>query len=284
MDRRTFLKTSGVLVGALGSGTLLSACGQPSGIPDVQPSLNVIDASFETLTGDPRRFVFGLTTAPDNVPVTDPDVQVYTRDLEGEITGGPYEAQVFEEGPAGLSVYRTELALPDPGQMEIVVVSDGQVGINVINVVRPEDSPLPVPGDPAVATPTPTTEAALGLAEVCTRDPDCSMHDMSLDDALATGRPVVLMFATPAYCQTAVCGPAVDTLEGIKDDRDWGEIVFIHAEIFTDAGTTVAEHVQAWGLQSEPWLFTIDAEGNVMDRVDGVMIGEEIRELVERLA
>jgi hypothetical protein len=110
------------------------------------------------------------------------------------------------------------------------------------------------------------------------------MHDVSLDEALADGRPIMLMFATPAYCQTAVCGPAVDTLQEIADSRDWGDVAFIHAEIFTDAGITVAEHVRAWELPSEPWLFSIDGDGEIVRRLDGPMIAQELQELAEELA
>jgi hypothetical protein len=133
------------------------------------------------------------------------------------------------------------------------------------------------------ATTTEPGASAVGV-EVCTRDPDCGLHEVSLDAVLDEGRPVVLLFATPAYCQTAVCGPAVDVLEEAATARDWGEVAFIHCEIFEDEGQTMAGPVEDWGLPNEPWLFTIDRDGQIVDRADGPVIQAELQEFLERLS
>jgi hypothetical protein len=284
MDRRTFLKTTGVTIGALSAGGLLAACGG-SPVPLGTATWNLINASYELLTGDAQRFAFALTTAEGNSPIADAEVEVYTRDLDGEITGGPYPVQSYGASDVGLPLYRTEIDVPQPGPIEIVAVSGSDYGASAINAVAPEASEVPVPGQEAISVATPTEETDLDLEEVCTRRPeDCSMHGTSLDEALADGRPVVLMFATPAYCQTAVCGPGVDTLQEVQDSRDWGDVAFIHAEIFTDAGVTVADHVREWGLPSEPWLFTIGRDGRIDRRLDGPMIAEELQAAAEAIA
>jgi hypothetical protein len=41
--------------------------------------------------------------------------------------------------------------------------------------------------------------------------------------------------------------------------------------------------VSAWKLPSEPWLFTIDAGGKVVDRLDGAFDASEMRELLDAL-
>lgn len=110
------------------------------------------------------------------------------------------------------------------------------------------------------------------------------MHDVSLEQAVAEGRPVVLLFATPAYCQTAMCGPAVSNLDEIRGEQDWGDVAFIHVEIYSDEGQTVTQPVQEWGLPSEPWLFTIDREGTIVDRLDSVLIPDEMREMATAVA
>src|SRR3546814_11078234 len=68
------------------------------------------------------------------------------------------------------------------------------------------------PGDaiPAVATPPPTD--ARGVNPICTAEPACPLHDVSLADALGEGRPIALLVATPAFCQIAICGPVLDVL------------------------------------------------------------------------
>lgn len=284
MDRRAFLKTTAALIGTVGAGNLLVACSNGGGIPDGERTWNMINASFpEMLLGEQRRFAFGLTSL-DNEPVDAPEVEVYTRVPGGEVTGGPHAAERFDIGTLALPVYLTHVDAGATGPLEVVAVSGNDFGLATVSVVQPEDSQAPVPGTEAVAARTPTFDDPLGFEEICTRDPDCPFHDASLDDLLAQGRPTLVLFATPAYCQTAVCGPAVDTFIEASEDRDWGDLAFHHVEIFTDAGVTVADPILEWGLPSEPWLFAIRADGTIAERVDGPMIREELVTIAQRLA
>jgi hypothetical protein len=284
MQRRAFLKSTGVLLGALGTGSLLAACGSGGGIPSGEPSLNLIRASFpEILVGEGRRVAFALTTL-DNVPVEETGVELYARGSDGDVLGGPYDTALHADGTLGLPLYLGHVDVPEPGPLELVAVAGGDHGVAVVNAVRPEDSQAPAPGDEAVATRTPTTGEDLGYEELCTRDPDCPLHETSLDELLGQGRPLLVMFATPAYCQTAVCGPAVDTFVDVRDTRDWGDLGFLHVEIFTDAGVTVGAPVRDWDLPSEPWLFAIGTDGRILERLDGPMIHDELVALAERVA
>ena len=74
----------------------------------------------------------------------------------------------------------------------------------------------------------------------------------------------MLLFATPQFCQSRVCGPVVDVAEQVK--QEYGdEAAFIHMEIYNDndPGKGVRPQVRAFNLPSEPWLFTIDRQGTV---------------------
>ena len=52
------------------------------------------------------------------------------------------------------------------------------------------------------------------------------MHDDDLAEVLGK-KPVVLLFATPALCQSRVCGPVVDVAEQVKRESGDGA-AFIH--------------------------------------------------------
>jgi hypothetical protein len=165
MDRRAFLKTSGVVLGALTSGGLLAACGDGGGIPRVvedaagagapsNATWNVINASYELLTGEQQRFAFALTTT-DNTPVEDAEVEVYTRDIAGEVLGGPYPVESYGATAVGLPLYRALIDVPEPGPIEIIAVAGGDFGASALNAVAPEDSIVPVPGQEAISVATP---------------------------------------------------------------------------------------------------------------------------------
>lgn len=301
MHRRALLKSVGAVAGTVVAGGIVAACGEqepsgseeptgqtPAGQSSVETStgeeqtLTVISASFETLTGTDRRFAFGVASA-DNVPLRDADLDVRLRDLDGNELAGPFPATFVDAG-GPLGVYFTRIDVPEPGRVLVSVRDGDDVGEVVVNVVPPEDSQLPVPGEPATVVATPTVADPMDMAELCTQTPDdCGMHEVSLADALAEGRPVVVLFATPAYCQTAVCGPAVANLDDVRADRDWGDVAFIHVEIFSDAGQTLAQAVLEWDLPTEPWVFTIARDGTIVDRLDGVLVADVMEEMAAEL-
>lgn len=295
MHRRTFLKSLGVLAGTAGAAGLLAACGdgdgdEPAGgaqsakaLPKGEPTLNVVHASIETLAGTGRRFAYGLATA-DNVPLKGIEPLVHVRDMDGKLVSGPFASTFHDEGGSPLGLYVAHIDVPAPGKVEVVVSAGDEFGTKVISVIAAADSSVPVPGKPAVATATPTDAATLGVAKVCTNDPPCPMHTVSLDQALRDKKPIALMFATPAYCASALCGPAVETLDEVRKGGDFGDVTFIHVEIFKDEGQSTLQAVQDWGLRSEPWFFTIDRDGTISDRVDGPMIPSELSAMVRRIA
>jgi hypothetical protein len=285
MHRRSFLKTSALVGGLVTAPGLLTACGgggsAAGGIPEGEPTLSVLVASFELLTGAERPLAFGLRTVT-NEPIEATTVQAYVRKLNSsDVVTGPLEATYTEDTGAG-GLYVTRLRFDEPGQYEFVAVADGKFGTQAVNVASPDNAQAPVPGAEATATETPTTDKDLGFAKICTQEPPCGMHDISLDQALSDGRPVMLLFATPAYCQTVVCGPAVSNVEKARQGSDWGdELAWIHVEIYSDEGTTLAEPVNEWKLPTEPWLFSIGSDGKIADRLDGPMLPDWVAEMAE---
>ena len=108
------------------------------------------------------------------------------------------------------------------------------------------------------------------VEEIDTRVPPSTMHDEDFADVVGK-KPAVLLFATPALCQSRVCGPVVDIAEQVKAEHEDEDIAWIHMEIFND--NTVDKgyrpQVREWRLPSEPWLFTVDRSGRVAARIEG---------------
>ena len=88
-------------------------------------------------------------------------------------------------------------------------------------------------GEKAPKIDTPTVESVGGdVKQIDTRVPPGTMHDDNFADVLGK-KPILLLFATPALCQTRVCGPVVDIAEQVKA-RTSGDTAFIHMEIYND--------------------------------------------------
>jgi hypothetical protein len=111
------------------------------------------------------------------------------------------------------------------------------------------------------------------------------MHDTDLADVLGK-EPVVLLFATPALCQSRVCGPVVDVAEQVKSDLSGQDVAFIHMEVYknNNASDGLRPQMQEFGLHTEPWLFVVDRKGIVRTRIQGAFDAAELEHAVRQVA
>lgn len=187
----------------------------------------------------------------------------------------------FRGLPEFRGVYSVAATLAVAGPWTAVLDYDGSSTPFAFQV-NPKPA-MPAPGSAAPTAASPTTTATLGVDPICTSDPVCPLHTRSLDELIGKGRPVAVLFATPARCQSAYCGPVLDTMLPVV--ADYPGIDFVHVDIYRNARSQdLAPTVEAWGLLSEPWLFTIDPQGKVRGRLDGAFDETEMRELFDAIA
>lgn len=170
-------------------------------------------------------------------------------------------------------VYVTDLDFPSEGEWRIaaLVRDEGELGATLLpSAVVGEFDEVPRVGERAPTIHTPTASDVGGdLAEISTRVPPDTQNRVDYADVLGE-KPIVLLFATPQFCQSRVCGPVVDVAEQAKETYG-GEVEFIHMEIFKDNDPSkgVRPQVRAFHLPSEPWLFAIDRQGTIRAAVEG---------------
>jgi hypothetical protein len=118
------------------------------------------------------------------------------------------------------------------------------------------------------------------------REPNPALYELSLAQAIANSKPTMLLFATPEFCQTRFCGPAYRTFNTLQ--KRYGDRVnFIHVEVFAGLpdpafnGFKLAPPVEAFGLESDPWLYLIDEQGTVAYRVEGLFTETEIEQRLQ---
>lgn len=109
------------------------------------------------------------------------------------------------------------------------------------------------------------------------------MHDLTIADAIALGKPLVATFATPGFCATQTCAPMVEEMSALK--RAVGDAAsFVHVEIYKDPVKRVPfETVTEWGLTSEPWVFLVDRNGKVAAKFEGPAPRDEVEEALRKL-
>lgn len=254
------------------------------------------------LTFEPgkNRYAFGVFEL-DGTPVDDAEVALYFSKSPTSPVEGPLPATVrsLETKPA----YRAQGAGAPGEPRSYYVVDDVRfdragpwLGIAVVNADgAPQATRLPSPvvgkfplvaavGQKAPAVSTPTGDSVAGdLSKIDTRLPPSTMHGADFRDVLGK-KPIALVFATPAFCQSRVCGPVVDAAEQVKDEVGDG-VEFIHMEIYedNDPGKGFRPQVEAFGLPTEPWVFLVGSDGRIKERLEGAFGVEELGQAVERL-
>jgi len=231
--------------------------------------------------GTGRRLVFGLADADGTLRPEGPS-QVSASLLDP--TGATISTTTGVRRDVNLprAYYEFRVDVPQEGA-HTLRVSDGAATAEAsFTVVSQGSLPFPGPGDPLPPFDTPTVGAPGGVDPVCTREPACPFHDITLSDALEAGKPVVYLVGTPAFCQTGICGPVLDVMIGVVDD--YPDLQFIHAEVYTDnTATQAAPAVAAAGLSFEPVIFLTDASGTVVERLDVIVDESELREQLAAL-
>jgi hypothetical protein len=275
LSRRAFLAASGGVL-------LAAACGGSSGAggSSNQELSALLLASDLYASPQPQRIAFAL--ADGGKFASGPPAKL-AFGARGETLGKPVKTVLHSRGlPKRRGIYTAEVTLPQAGPwLGVVAVRDrGDASL----AFQVQETPkAPAPGQPAPRAASPTVANPLGVDPICTRNPPCPLHEVSLDTAIGAGKPVAVLLATPARCESRYCGPVLDDLLTLVDQyRD--RVTIVHVEIYKNlTGSDLVPTVEAWGIQTEPWLFGVDATGNVTSRLDGAFGHDEQKELLQRL-
>ncbi len=256
-------------------------------IPGAEVALYLAKAPTPKSGGETKSGNKGPAAKATAQALDEPAVGPFPASIESLVTPPAFRAKTTSDDPDAASVvYSSELDFPSNGEWAIaaLVKEDGEIkGTLLPSAVVGEVSGVPRPGDKAPVIHTPTAEDAGGdLAQITTRIPPDTQNQVDYADALGK-EPIVLLFATPQFCQSRVCGPVVDVAEQVK--QEYGdEAAFIHMEIFNDndPGKGTRPQVRAFNLPTEPWLFTIDRQGRVSSVIEGAFGPEALSAAVKK--
>ncbi len=288
---------------------LLVGCGPSTAATgDVTP----VFAFTEAVVG-PNRLPLGIIQ--NGSPLNDPSALVtatfYNLDIDKTKAIGNSKAIYYGKGlPAAVYVAAFDFPVAGNYGVQIDTVIAGQSSQANIQLTVTERAIAPKIGDLARSAKTLTTATVTDpkeLSSAAIEEP--SLYATSLDEALVAHKPIALLFATPGFCRTAVCGPSLKVFAALA--KTYGSTVtFIHSEIYrfpfgdsfaqqneifqkamnegrnlTDAErkTGVSDAYYAWNLQSEPWLFLINSNGVIVGRYEGGLTQEELSPVLAKL-
>ena len=271
------------VLGLFAGGVLLAACGRTgssgsgSAASDRTLALRLTGELYRS--SDPQRFAFALWAK--GAPASGPAAEIGFKGPAGQLIA-PQSAAFSNEGlPEARGVYVVYPVLDAAGTWTAFIRTEGQTLELPFMVAA--DASTPKVGAAAPTAASPTFTQSLGVDPICTQDPPCPLHAVSLADVIGKGKPVAVMFATPARCNSQYCGPVLDELLSLRSEYE-GRVTMVHVEIYeNNQSAKTAPTVQAWGLKTEPWFFTVKPDGTVLGRLDGAFDRAEIRAQLDQL-
>jgi len=299
-------------LGLLTPALLLTAClnvldGRRASASEPAP-LQVLMTTSELVVGQ-NRFAFGLLKS--NALLVDADVAVRVYDIRDEdaklVTEAPApyrKLEVVENGkpvhihPDGTrhvhsgttdvrGIYVAQATFGRPGAWGVEVLV--RQGDGSVEATRFSSTVLAVSPTPALGTSAPRSRNLIAsevsdLRQIDSSEPpDPRLHQTRIADAIAQGKPQVIVFATPKFCTSRVCGPVVDVVRTLLPAYS-NRVVFTHQEIW-QAGPPqqFSPTVEEWNLQSEPWIFVVDGQGIIRAKFEGLTTRHELEEALKHM-
>lgn len=267
---------------------VLAACGSSENNESVQDAVSPIQItrmSGDTAVGNPR-IVFGLFDGPDAIA----DAQSVTLSVTpvGEVTTEP-----VWQGPAeNYSDYEIPYwvaypNLPSPGFWGVtaeVVLGDGRSVTSQFTIEAKAESEGVAIGEMAPRSQNRTLATEPDINKLSSgNEPDPAFYQLTVADAVASGKPTVVGFITPGLCESKWCAPVLNSVATVRDQV--GDAAnFIHIEVYEDFQTLrYVPEMAAWGLQTEPYIFVLDGSGRVTASLAGPVSPRELRQALDEV-
>ena len=101
------------------------------------------------------------------------------------------------------------------------------------------------------------------------------LYETAIPEAISNGKPTVVVFASPAFCTNAVCGPQVEVLSNLSEQFGT-QADYIHVDLFENPQEIQGDLSRArltplldeWGLVSQEWTFVMDGDGVITGRFE----------------
>ncbi|MGH2830996.1 MAG: hypothetical protein ACRDJM_10985 [Actinomycetota bacterium] len=302
LDRREFLRASGLVV----LGAAAAACSDKGENKTTGTLEELTRNKQNTMTVVPvqpplaranERLSIGLISQ-QGTPLSGGTAKAWLARTRKEKANGPIELVYHGDGFDGRGTYIARVTFAAEGDWLMYAEArphgssktlTGATTLRVGERLGPPSGPKqPIPGERAISVPTPTTANPRSVKPICTRKPACTMHAVSLDQALKAGKPTVLIIGTPAFCETRYCGPVVDELMKVQAGPNGKKMSFVHVELYKDdvdapATKDLAPAAAAWHVEAEPVIYYINKAGTIADWAVGASDAAEITQSANAL-
>jgi len=258
---------------------IMTACTSAPPPPAPALDLQLVVATDDFAVGAPR-VPFLIYSGPDRVADAQA-VTIFLYDLAVEPPELIWDGAAVSYSDYEVPYWVVFPELPRAGYWGLgaeIRLADGRQAVGQFVIEALEQSLGPAVGALAPPSENRTLRSEPDIARLTSdfTDPEPALYQMTVAEAVDTGRPTVVTFTTPAFCATQICAPVLNSVKAV-----WRQMAdqanFIHIEVYQEFEPLVlADEIGEWGLTSEPWTFVLDQAGVVTARLGGPVSPREL--------
>jgi hypothetical protein len=284
---------------------------QESGLPtalssfaSLEPSWTVISEDIDLELATPDLGVgtqrFGIVLSDDKGIIKFPIVSLNANYYpDGYDSGSDDKLSTsatarFYEFPFGTrGIYSTDLLFDHADLWSVstsVPRSDGSSSLVEVRFPVAEMAISVTVGQKAPTSASRTLASEGNIAKLTTgshRDPE--LYQYSIAEAIDRDRPLLIVFASPAFCTNAVCGPKVEIASELREVYG-NEVDFVHVDLYSNPHEIQGDLSLAkitplfaeWSLSSQEWTFIVDSGGIVTHRFENFAPKPELIEALDQ--
>ena len=252
--------------------------------------VGLLDQDTEAITGAKVAFRFFKLDGDQETPKGEAKATAVTVDRSYTHTHADGKVEKHSAGETGVYVAHPTFDEAGSWGVEVTATIEGKKfdPVGAAFTVLDKAKSVAV-GAPAPQSDTLTLKDVTDITDIDTSEtPIPEMHTMSIAEAVTSGNPSVIVFATPAFCLSRICGPTKEIVDELF--RQYKEQVgFVHVEPYdlekarNGEGLFPIKAATEWGLESEPWVFIVDAKGIVAAKFEGVVSLDELKAALDPL-
>ena len=197
---------------------------------------------------------------------------------------------VFLEDSGNLSgIYVSEVDFSEEGQWSLFVENiKGELKSNNFNVNLNCNSI-------GIGQISPKSESRtlkeVSIEEITTAaEPISDFYRISIKNALNNLKPTLILFSSPAFCTSPVCGPQLESAKLINS-KYGNSVNIIHVDTYLNvqeirfdfSKRKLTPILKEWGIGEDQWTFLIDSNGLVVAKFENFVSEKEIAHYIDQL-
>tara|TARA_B100000029_G_scaffold512724_1_gene610178 strand:- start:4143 stop:5048 length:906 start_codon:yes stop_codon:yes gene_type:complete len=121
-------------------------------------------------------------------------------------------------------------------------------------------------------------------------EPVKDFYKISIDNALLNQKPILILFSSPAFCTSPVCGPQIETMKFIHEK--YGDLInIIHVDTYLNVQELKSDFskrkinpvLKYWGIEEGQWTFLVDSNNLIVSKFENFVSEKEISLYLEKI-